>query len=307
MSLDRKILDRIEKDKIKIIPRWVFALKDIFSWLYAGTLLVASSFALAMATFIVRSAGLASFNAALSYVWLAIFAGFFVWGYRKLVQAGFAHMYKLSFAVLVPVAFVANMVFGYGFYEGGQVSKVETKLEEMPVYKNFLPFEKISIENEEVTLKEEKNDSGEKDSDNQESDQVLEDQKRTDETLEQVQQDDVEAQEEKSDNDTSENENINTEKTTKAVPASISKPKSKDEDKSNKINDGIKEDNIDEAKEDIINSVNKGDDTKAVDGDEEDDAQVKGVETSNDTEQTKEIGSIDSDSSEKVGTASADN
>lgn len=159
MSLDRKILDKIEKEKIAIIPRWVFIVKKFFSWLYAVMLLVISSFALAVAIFVMRISGWESFESMLSYAWLAIFAGLFAWGYRKIVQAGFPQMYKLSFALVIPFILSANIILGFVFYESGQIKKVEMKLEEIPVYKNLLPFEKNIIENEDWETAEERIDS----------------------------------------------------------------------------------------------------------------------------------------------------
>ncbi|MFA5994553.1 MAG: hypothetical protein WC823_06370 [Parcubacteria group bacterium] len=141
MSIDRKIINRIEQDHVRIIPRWFFAAKEISAWLAAGALLAISSLALAMTTLLAGMAERPLFDAPLAYGWLAVFVGFFVWGYRKLRQAGFSYLYKLSFMFIIPIVLLANMALGYAFYEGGQAERVERKLEKIPVYQKLLPAE----------------------------------------------------------------------------------------------------------------------------------------------------------------------
>lgn len=166
MSLDRKILNKIEKDQLRIIPRWIFALKEISDWLAVGVLLIISSLSLAMTIFFMDGARWSFFSTALSYIWLISFLGLFAWCYHKLVQVGFPYVYKLSFAVLIPVVFMTNVALGYVFYEGGQVEKIEMALEKLPVYIKNLPAGKSLIESrkeeqrkENIESMKEKNDS----------------------------------------------------------------------------------------------------------------------------------------------------
>jgi hypothetical protein len=284
MSLDRKILDKIEKDKIGIIPRWVFVMKEAAGWMLACALLVVSSFALAGSFFIAQLSGWQFFRSTLSYAWLIIFVGLFAWGYQRIRQVGFAHMYKLSFAVIAVSILTADIVFGFAFYESGQVKKVELMLEEIPAYKNLLPLEENLIENDARKALDEKsanddnneiesghevsqnneyeNKDGKKDLNEKEKDNIESDLRKQEEARENLEN------KNKKDDDDELNEHVN--------EASMSKTKNEDllnSDETDEINETDEGNEVNEA-EDIKDEPESAD----IDEDEKNDPLVKGAE-----------------------------
>jgi hypothetical protein len=136
MKLDQKILDRIEQENIKIIPRWFFAAKEAFSWLYIGALLATSSLALAMTIVLIHIFGQSALGAVAPYCWLVVSGGLFFWGCRRLARMEFLQIYKISFILLASFVIIPDLLFGFAIYRSGQAQKLETTLEKMPTYRS---------------------------------------------------------------------------------------------------------------------------------------------------------------------------
>lgn len=265
MSLDRKILDRIEKEKIRIVPRWVFVLKRNISRLCVGIILIASSLAFSMDVFAVSSNGWLISKLAFFYVWLAVFLGLLIWGYYKLMQTEFDYVYKFRYAVIIPVVFVANIALGFIFYESGQTKKVDIMLERVPMYEKFLPSEKSIIENNDLVIKEERSESGGEDSNDQKSNQAQEDQNTINRATGDTEKKD-DSQKNKSEEDASENEDTDTIRNVQKSEVSSSKDAVKSEVDNEKETEAVKKDasedkdeEADDNKEDAKNTVDSKD------------------------------------------------
>lgn len=195
MSLDEKILKRIEKEQIRVIPRWFFALKDAFSWLHVGILFLVSSTAFAMLIFVLHQAGRPSFDVPVAYFWLAAFAAFFILGYNRFMQVGFLRVYKLSFMAIVPMLFFANVAFGYVFSQSEQVQNIETALEKIPEYKKYTPLEIVDVSKKDhAKFEKEKDESGRQDNGKNQEDGSAQGNQNFDETISKFQEPDDQSQ-----------------------------------------------------------------------------------------------------------------
>lgn len=168
MSLNRKILDRIEKENIRITPKWYFATKNTI--LGTGTLfaIITGSIILALIFEVIYIQGrnLSWLNIPYVLVILMIFSiSLGYWTIRKI-----DYLYRLKFLSTLSILFFVSLAFGYLAYSSGEVGKIEGKLKKNSVFAKIMSIEKEPYiydkekfnywHSEEKKRSEEKKDSG---------------------------------------------------------------------------------------------------------------------------------------------------
>lgn len=140
MSLDKKILERIEKENIWIRPVWFFDLKNLFFGL--GTILfsVCGSLSLALLFEVMRRQG------KISYVWVILF-GLFLFGGWWLVTK-IDYLRRIRLVPILSILFFVSLSFGYVTFVSGTARKITRELKDVPIYAVMLPVnDEISKEN----------------------------------------------------------------------------------------------------------------------------------------------------------------
>jgi hypothetical protein len=135
MNLDKKVLDQIERENIRIRPRWFWVLQSDLNWGLAFALEIASALFLGMAVFF----AIEDQNLRAGTLLLGIFGVLFYFGFRRFFAAGFLQFYKLGFAAVLLVLFGANGALGYFWWGSGQAEKLENQIRETPAYQKMEP------------------------------------------------------------------------------------------------------------------------------------------------------------------------
>lgn len=138
MELDKKILDKIEREKIQIRPKWFFAARD-FSFGLIGIMFLAGFFiAGMMILYFYKTLGKEAFLFFSFYLWLCLLMAllFIVLQITKKI----AGLFKLRLIMVLPILLIANSAFGFYSNEKGLADKVEEKLEKtIPAYEKIIP------------------------------------------------------------------------------------------------------------------------------------------------------------------------
>ncbi len=159
MNLDKQILARIEEERIKVIPRWFFVVKNALAWLAVGLTLGSGSLALSLAVLITRENGLLFSKILLSFFWIIVFVGLSFLVYQRLMQIGFKYFHRLRYFTLAAFVLVANIALGGVFFENGQTEKVQIMLEKIPAYEKIMPDESNLPEEENMGIENPQIDS----------------------------------------------------------------------------------------------------------------------------------------------------
>lgn len=186
MSLDRKILERIERENLRIKPRWFFAMKDVL--FAAGTffLSILGSLSLALLFEIMKQQGESLTWLNIPYVWIILLGIFLMTGYWLVTKID--SLYRIKFVPIVSMLFFISLSFGYLTFASGKAEKIELELEKIPIYDVIMPIikkdisldavEKVESSNENVNVNDEekKNDDNikedSKSADSEEDDKV---------------------------------------------------------------------------------------------------------------------------------------
>jgi hypothetical protein len=159
MKLDKQILIRIEEEKIKIISRWVFVVKNALAWLAVGLILGSGSLALSLAVLITRENGLLFSKILLSFFWIIVFVGLGFSVYQRLMQIGFKYFHRLRYLTLAAFVLVINIALGGVFFENGQTEKIQIMLEKIPAYEKIMPDASNMAEDENIKIEKPSLDS----------------------------------------------------------------------------------------------------------------------------------------------------
>jgi hypothetical protein len=184
MSLDRKILERIERENLGIKPKWFFALKNLVFGIGAILASILGSLSLALLFEIIARQG------KVPYVWVILLGVFLLGGYRLVTKID--SLYKIKFVPIVSMLFFISLSFGWLTFASGKAEKMELALEKVPIYDIIIPIskekeilfdveEKIKPDNKENNSTEEIRDDGNneenhndgKSADNDDEDKVI--------------------------------------------------------------------------------------------------------------------------------------
>lgn len=140
MSLDRKILERIERENLGIRPKWFFAMKNMFFG--TGTLLlsVLGSLSLALLFEIIKQQGESITWFSVPYIWAIMLGVFLMAGYWMVINID--SLYRIKFVPIVSVLFFISLSFGYLTFASGKAEKIELELEKISVYDEIIPIKK---------------------------------------------------------------------------------------------------------------------------------------------------------------------
>lgn len=140
MSLDRKILNRIEKENLSIKPKWFFAVKNLVfgTGTLVATILGSISLALFLEVMALQGKNLTWLN--VPYILAVVMVAFLILGYW--IAKRVDYLYKLKFVSALSVLFFLSLTSGYLTYASGEARKIERKLERIPVYAKIIPVEK---------------------------------------------------------------------------------------------------------------------------------------------------------------------
>ena len=148
MELDRKILNRIEKENISIKPRWFFTVRDFSFGLIDILLLVGFFIAGMMMLYYYKTIGKEAFLSFSFYLWLGLLVALLFIVLQ--ITNRIANLFKLRLIMVLPILLLANSAFGFYSNETGLADKVEEKLEKtIPAYEKIIPkdFEVIRNKN----------------------------------------------------------------------------------------------------------------------------------------------------------------
>jgi hypothetical protein len=178
MSLDRKILERIEREHLSIKPKWFFALKNLVFG--AGTISasILGSLSLALLFEIMAEQEKNLTWLSVPYAWAILLGVFLLGGYWLVTKID--SLYKIKFVPIVSMLFFISLSFGYLTFASGKAEKIELALEKMPIYatimsiskENVIPLdveEKIKPDNKENNNTEEINDDRNNEANNDDS------------------------------------------------------------------------------------------------------------------------------------------
>lgn len=143
MSLDRKILERIEKENLRIKPRWFFAMKDILFGTGTISLSILGSLSLALLFEIIKQQGKNLTWLSVPYVWIILLGFFLMAGYWMVTKID--SLYKVKFVPIVSMLFFINFSFGYLTFASGKAEQIEFELEKIPIYDVIMPITKKDI------------------------------------------------------------------------------------------------------------------------------------------------------------------
>jgi len=140
MSLDRKILDRIERESLSIKPKWFFVVKNLVFG--TGTLIatVLGSLSLALFFEVMALQGRNLTWLSVPYILAIAMVVFLILGYW--IAKRVDYLYKLKFVSALSVLFFLSLTSGYLTYASGEAKKIERKMERIPVYAKMIPVEK---------------------------------------------------------------------------------------------------------------------------------------------------------------------
>lgn len=136
MNLDKKILDAIEREHIRMIPRWIFVGKRIMANALSVILLMGSVIASGM----VLAVAMRNFQSSSIWIlsfWALVLLTLVAWEYRQLMKTGFLLFYKSRMALIIGILCM-NGALGSIFWGSGGSEKVESQLKSMPVFQNEL-------------------------------------------------------------------------------------------------------------------------------------------------------------------------
>lgn len=135
MDLDKKILEKIERENIRIRPRWILELKNFSAWIWAVVLEVGAGLFLGMAVLFLLKKN----NPYGGIILAGIFALLFFWGFRRFFEAGFRQFYKLGFAAVLLALFAVNGAIGYAFWGSGQAQRLDQGIKKTETYQKIEP------------------------------------------------------------------------------------------------------------------------------------------------------------------------
>lgn len=152
MNLDKKVLERIDKENIRMIPGWFFILKDSFlnvCWIVAF-LGSAVSFGMLIKWL--------NMDARIAMFWLVGFILLLAVSFGSAWRVNFKSLYKYGLVSLV--AFVSfSSAMGFAIYSTKETGKIEVYMERIPVYKAILQenaqeLDLENLENQNMELKD---------------------------------------------------------------------------------------------------------------------------------------------------------
>jgi hypothetical protein len=143
MNLDKKVLDKIERENIRMIPGWFFVLKNVFlnaCWVIAF-LGSAVSFAMLLEW--------SNADAKLATFWSIGFILLSFISFKSAWRINFKALYKYGFAAMI--AFLSfGSAMGFAIYSSKETGNIEIYMEKIPVYKSISPEEVKEFNSEEI-------------------------------------------------------------------------------------------------------------------------------------------------------------
>ena len=158
MSLDKNILDKIERENLKIRPRWFFAVKNFLFGIGTLSISILGSLSLALFFEIMANQGKNLTLLTIPYLYLILLGAFLLASYWLVIKVG--SLYKMRFVPVVALLFFISLSFGYLAFASGKAEKIEKELEKIPIYNKIVPTaKKTSPESDETPaiFKERKN------------------------------------------------------------------------------------------------------------------------------------------------------
>lgn len=140
MSLDRKILDRIEKENLSIRPKWFFAVKNLVFGVGTFSASILGSLSLALLFEIMANQGKNLTWLTVPYLYLMLLGVFLLGGYWLVTRVD--SLYKLKFVPILTVLFFFSLSFGYLTFASGKAGRIERELEEVPIYAKIVPVDR---------------------------------------------------------------------------------------------------------------------------------------------------------------------
>ncbi len=140
MSLDKKILDKIERENLKIRPRWFFAVKNFVFGMgtFSTSIMGSLSLALLFEIMAKQKGNLGWLN--IPYLYLILLGVFLFSGYRLITKVG--SLYKIRIVPMIITLFFISLSFGYLTFASGKAEKIEKELEKIPIYNKIVPITK---------------------------------------------------------------------------------------------------------------------------------------------------------------------
>ncbi len=147
-TLAKRILDKIEGEKLTPRPRWEFVFKNYVFWTLGALAVALGAFAFAAAVFEVQNAGwnlavathpdfLTFFLAVAPFLWAIVLIVFLALGYANIRRTKRGYRYPL--AVIALGAVLTSVALGSGLYAAGLGGEIEESLGgQLPFYRPIL-------------------------------------------------------------------------------------------------------------------------------------------------------------------------
>lgn len=140
MSLDKKILEKIERENLKIRPSWFFTLKNLILGTGTFSAIILGSLSLALLLQIMRHKWENLTWLSVPYFNLILFGIFLIAGYWLVIRID--SLFKLKFLPIMTTMFFISLSFGYMTFASGEARKIERELEEVPIYTMIIPIDR---------------------------------------------------------------------------------------------------------------------------------------------------------------------
>lgn len=137
MNLDRKILERIEKEGLTIRPRWFFMAKDFAFGAGSLVSIILGSISLGLFLEVMALQGKDLTWSSVPYFFPVLMIIFLIAGYWAIGRTGY--FYKARFMAIFSAFFFLNLASGYLAYASGMAMKIESELEKIPGYVRIVP------------------------------------------------------------------------------------------------------------------------------------------------------------------------
>ena len=136
MSLDRKILERIERENIKIRPKWFFAVKNFVFGTGAVMISILGSISLALLFDIMAQQGRNITWLSAPYLLAVLFVILLAGGYWLVTKID--SLYRVRFVPIMAILLCISLSFGYMTFASGKAEEIRLELEKIPIYEAII-------------------------------------------------------------------------------------------------------------------------------------------------------------------------
>lgn len=137
MSLEQKVFERIEKEDIRMLPKWFFWLRDFSIGIATVFFFVSSSVIFGIFLLFLDRWSEDVVMIRFPFFLLAVFLTGITASYTLFVRN--LSFYKISITASIATLFLASFIMGYFLFSSGNIEKYEVKLKSTKLYQMLIP------------------------------------------------------------------------------------------------------------------------------------------------------------------------